>query len=384
MKSNKFHDAVVADLVGPVSALSPSDPISRALGYLRESGEYDAIVEDKSGAAVVSVRDLLNVENIASQKVSTIMRRVPKINSQDKISTAASVMFEYRIRSVPVYDGSRLVGKITSPAIAQPLADSSFGDDSIGRIATPDPVCVDFSDTVAKAKRLMVDWKIDQLPILKDKRLVGVITSDSIAFRLLPATDRNVKGERRAGRLEMDVTKLSQPRCITNEITDSLRKTLENMVRAGSNYSVIVNGDEVHGIVTYRDFIKMLPSSGASEASPVAIVGLPDDPLQSEMARQKFQTAVGLLAKTWPRLIEARAIIKTPETKAPKKKYEVQVFLSSENSHHNYKVVSYDLAKAFEEVEGWIKKLAQRHGAKKVQPKRRQSARKQSSPDESS
>lgn len=361
MQSNKYDQGRVSDLLEPVTTFSSNESITRIVGYLRESREHEAIIEDGERAAVVSVRDLLQVENIASEKITRIMKQVPKIALRDSLANAAKVMLEYRIRSLPVYDGEKIVGKITSPSIARSLITNINAKEAIARIATPRPVCIKGSDSSAKAKRLMIDRKTDQLPLLKDRRLVGVVTADSIIGRFLPSTDRNAVGERRGARLGIEASKLADPQTISNNVTDSMKTTLENMLRTRSNYSVIVSSEEVQGIVTYHDFIKLL-SVPRNVETPVSIVGLPDDPFQSEMAKQKFQSSVRLLSRAWPHLTEARAIIKSGQSKAPKKKYEVRVFISSENLHHNYKVVTYDLAKAFEEIEKWIKKLTARYG----------------------
>ena len=377
MQSNKFIDAQVADLMEPVTSFSSTDPITRVIGHLKESSEYDAIVEDGDKVSIVSVRDLLNVGNITTEKLTRIMKQVPKLSADDKVSSAAKLIFEYRIRSLPVYNGSKLLGRITCSAIAKALVDSNRSDESIARIATPDPICVDASDSAAKAKRLMVDRRIDQLPILKEKRLSGVITSESIVFNTLPPTDRGEKGNLQIGRLEMDAIALSHARTITNDVSDSLSVTLGNMLKAGSNYSVILSGEEVQGIVTYRDFLKLLPTSKVSEI-PISILGLPDDPLQSEMAKKKFQTSVTLLSRAMPDMTEARAVIKSGESKAPKKRYQVQVFIGSPDSHHSFEVSSYDLAKAFEEIEAWIKELAARNVDKRKKGKRRETSRKSS------
>ena len=340
MKENKFIEAKVADLIEPVTTFSSTDPITSVIGHLRDSNEYDAIVEDGDKVSIVSIRDLLNVENITTEKLTRIMKQVPKTSGDDDISTAAKLMFEYRLRSLPVYNGRKLIGKITASAIAKALVDSNYTGESVARIATSYPICVDASDSAAKAKRLMVDRKIDQLPILKEKRLSGVITSDSIVFRILPPTDRGEKGNLRIGRLEMDVLSLSKTQTITNDVADTLKETLGNMLKAGSNYSVILSSDEVQGIVTYRDFLKLLPSTPNSETIPISMVGLPEDPLQSEMAKKKFRTSVTLLSKAMPGMNEARVVIKSGETKAPRKRYQVQVFIGSADSHHSYEVSS--------------------------------------------
>jgi CBS domain-containing protein len=377
MRQEKFIDAQIAELVEPAATFNSTETIARVIGGLKKSNEYDALVEDGDKVSVVSVRDLLSVGDITTEKLTRIMKQVPKLSGEDRISNAAKLMFDYRIRSLPVYEGRRLLGKVTCSTIAKALVDSNRVDESIARIATPDPTCVDASDSAAKAKRLMVDRKIDQLPILKQRRLMGVITSDSIVFNTLPPTDRVERGSARIGRLEMDAVALSLAQTVTNDVTDSLGDTLGNMLKARSNYSVIMSGDEVQGIVTYHDFLKLLPTSKVSEI-PISIVGLPDDPLQSEMAKRKFQTSISLLSKAVPSMTEARAVIKSGESKAPKKRYQVQVFIGSADSHHSFEVSNYDLAKAFEEVEAWVKKLARRRGEKRELGKHRETSRKSS------
>ena len=375
MQTNKFFNAQVADFTEAAPSFSSADTITRVIGYLNDSKEYDAIVEDGDKVSIVSVRDLLNVENITTQKLSKLMKQVPKLSGKDSIFAAAKLMFDYRLGSLPVYDGKKLLGKISRRAIAKALVEVNHFDESIGRIATPNPVCVDATDSAAKAKRLMADRKISPLPILKEKRLSGVVTSESIAFRKLPPTDRGVKGDSRVGRLDMDVSSLSDPQITTNEVTDTIGETLENMLRAGSHYSVVVNDSEVQGIVTFRDFLKLLPSSKDVQV-PISIVGLPDDPLQSEMAKKKFQSSATLLSKAMPDMTEARAVIKSGESKAPKKRYQVQVLINSPDQRHSYEVSSYDLAKAFEEIEAWIKKIASSRSNKDQKSKKRETRRK--------
>ena len=220
----------------------------------------------------------------------------------------------------------------------------------------------------------MVDRRIDQLPILKEKRLSGVITSDSIVFNTLPPTDRGEKGNLQIGRLEMDAIALSHAQMITNDVSDSLGETLGNMFRAGSNYSIILSGEEVQGIVTYRDFLKLLPTSKVSEI-PISIVGLPDDSLQSEMAKKKFQTSVTLLSKAMPDMTEARAVIKSGESKCRRKDIRFRSSLALQTHIIASKFQVTILAKAFEEIEAWIKELAARNVDKR---KKREAARNQS------
>ena len=55
-----------------------------------------------------------------------------------------------------------------------------------------DPITVDHHSTIKDAKKIMFDYKISGLPVLKNDRLVGIITNRDIRFEtndLLPVSD---------------------------------------------------------------------------------------------------------------------------------------------------------------------------------------------------
>jgi hypothetical protein len=126
-----------------------------------------------------------------------------------------------------------------------------------------------------------------------------------------------------------------------------------------------VGTDEIQGIVTYNDYLTVLTRKATESSIPMYIVGLPDDPFEAGTARTKFFGAVELLRRSVPDISEARAIIKMGETKSPKKKYEVKVFLVHPRDHYSYSVRSFELADAFDEVNNWVKELVQRSRPRK-------------------
>ena len=176
----------------------------------------------------------------------------------------------------------------------------------------------------------------------------------------MPKTDRNEKGDSRSGRFDEALGVFADRDVVTNEITDALRDVYQNMSKRESNYSLIMNTGEIQGIVTYRDFLRVLTRKSNESSIPMYMVGLPDDPFEAETAREKFFRAVELLRRSVPDISEARAVIKMGETKSPKKKYEVKVFLVHPRDHYSYSVFSYELADAFDKVNDWVKELVQR------------------------
>ena len=102
-------------------------------------------------------------------------------------------MREYRTRSMPIYKEKKLIGQITSPSIVAKLLDSDTPG-KISSIMTPSPICMDVSDSVSKGRETMLKKKVDQLPVTKKGELYGILTADEIVFNLMPKPDRDVKG----------------------------------------------------------------------------------------------------------------------------------------------------------------------------------------------
>ena len=358
---SKVKDLSVIDLMEPVKPLNSTDTASRAIGEMLESKLYEVFIEEPEKTAMITIRDILNVRDITTTKLSLIMSFVPRLNQYNTVSDAATLMFEYRIRSLPIYEEGELKGQINSHSIVKKMleSESKFGATAI---MTSNPICLNASDNVSKARQMMRRKKIDQIPILKDGKLFGVITSDAIVSSTLPPVDQlRTQVDWRLGRLDVPVADLASGRVVANDAKDSLNAVFDNMNRASANYSVITNMDEVQGIITYRDFMKLLLKPRAADEIPMYIIGLPEDPFEAEAAREKFQRVVQLLRRGLPEMTEARAIIKAGETKAARKKYRVSIFIMSPYWRHSYSVFRYELPDAFDYIENWGKKLISKH-----------------------
>jgi CBS domain-containing protein len=366
----------VTDLLTEAEIFPSSETVSKVIGYLRESKLMEGLADDGDvKTCLVTMRDLLNVTSLDT-KISSVMHQVPRLGPNNTVSDAATLMHEYRTRSMPVYREKKLIGQITSPSIVAKLLDSD-APGKISSIMTPSPICMDVSDSVSKGRETMLKKKVDQLPVTKKGALDGIVTSDQLVFNLMPKTDRNMKGDMKGGRYDEALGIFAAKDVLTNEITDALRDVYQNMSKSGSNYSLILGTDEIQGIVTYRDFLRVLTRRVTESSIPMYIVGLPDDPFEAGTARKKFLGAVELLRRSVPDISEARAIIKMGETKSPKKKYEVKVFLVHPRNHYSYSVRSFELADAFDEVNNWVKELVQRS-----RPRKQRTSNARSYPDD--
>ena len=360
MLANDLRTLPVTELVTPLRTLDSTDTVSHAIGYLVGSKSYETFIEDEEKVGVVSIRDLLGVSNI-SMRISSLMKYIPALNKYNTVGDAATLMFEYRIRSLPVHEKRKLIGQIRSSSIAKSLLFELETRTKASAIMTGNPISVDSADNVGKARSIMMRRRIDQLPVLKNGKLQSVVTSEDIVANLLPPPDRDVKGDWRKGRFETAIEDFAETNLVTNLPEDTLRGVYLNMSNSGTNYSIIEANGEVMGIITYRDIMKLLSrNSAVDDLVPMYIVGLPDDPFESGMAREKFASAVNLLRKEYPKITEARAIIRTGLRHSHKIKNEVRVLIISSPRNFVYKGSAFRLLDAFEGIEAWAKSIASR------------------------
>src|ERR1700730_401276 len=214
MKADELMRVPVTEFLTEVEIFPSNQPVSKAIGYLRESKLKEALVDDgDSTTCIVSIRDLLNVASL-NTKISTVMHKVPRLGRNNTVSDAASLMHEYRTRSMPIYERKKLLGQISAPSIVGRLLESDMPG-KISSIMSPNPTCLETTDTVAKARDVMHKRKVDQLPVLKKGTLSGILTSDQIVFNMVPTTDRDSKGEAGKGRFGETVATFAEDDVVT-------------------------------------------------------------------------------------------------------------------------------------------------------------------------
>lgn len=131
------------------------------------------------------MRDILRAKSLAGIKVESLLNFVPKIPADANLLQAAKIMAEYRLRSLPVIKKNEIIGKIDIKAIVINVKDSGLGNIRASKIMTPTPTTISVEEKSSKAREIMLRRKFDHLPVVRDKRLVGIITSTQIVFNLM-------------------------------------------------------------------------------------------------------------------------------------------------------------------------------------------------------
>lgn len=112
-------------------------------------------------------------------EVGELMRRVPiTIASDALLEEAQRKMAEHRIRHLPVVDGDKLVGMLSSVDLGPHVG--QLGRTKVNAAMTPDPTTVGTGVDAATAARLMLERRVRALPVVDGERVVGVISASDI------------------------------------------------------------------------------------------------------------------------------------------------------------------------------------------------------------
>jgi CBS domain-containing protein len=116
-------------------------------------------------------------------KVKDIMSRdVVCLSKDDTVEHAAQLMEQNGIGSIPVCDGSSVVGIVTDRDITlRSVGAGVEGHQTVGQIMTPNPVVAQPETDVHEAAKLMSDHQIRRIPIVQQGSLVGIVSLGDIS-----------------------------------------------------------------------------------------------------------------------------------------------------------------------------------------------------------
>ena len=341
--------------------VSSEATVSKIIGTLKEANAYEVFTVINKRIGMVTTRDILGASNIGTTKTSNIVKYVPMLMPTDKLIEAARLMSDYRIRALPIVEDDDLIGVVHILAILPELKTMNHPNAKINSIMTPQPITINAEDSAMKARKLMLRRRFDHLPVLKGGVLAGVLTSSHVVYNMIQSESptAEARGVRDIRRLEFPAQQVMDKDPVTANVDEKIPSVLDMMLSRKSPYAVVSLVDEVQGIVTYRDYMKLIPNLQKAQDVEGFIMGLPDDPYEAELAKKKFAATVQTLKKSFPDIEEASSKIKASSRVAEKerKRYEVSVSIITPRDRYSYSGAGWDLPAIYDELANRIKRL---------------------------
>jgi CBS domain-containing protein len=116
---------------------------------------------------------------------AAMTRDVIVVGPETDLGTARRMMERRRIRHLPVVKQDRLVGILSDRDLLR--YEGVFADDaSVGAAMTPAPITCSIATTVSQVAQLMLEHKIDSVPVVTAAgHLVGLVTSSDLLHLLV-------------------------------------------------------------------------------------------------------------------------------------------------------------------------------------------------------
>lgn len=219
LRAEKVDDADAERYLGIVeqrvrTGMTGAEWTVRALGALRNgnSNRADrtfaitrAMADRLKGGAPVHEWPPLTESEVAGtprsfQRVGQFMTTdLFTVNESDIVDLVASLMDWKHIRHIPVEDDQhRLVGVVSHRSLLRYLARLKQGQTTqavpVSEIMQKDPISVTPETPTLDAMRLMRDKRIGCLPVVREERLVGIITEHDLVSLAGPLLERFLGG----------------------------------------------------------------------------------------------------------------------------------------------------------------------------------------------
>jgi CBS domain-containing protein len=234
--------------------------LTKARQMIRDNHVRGLPVLDSKGMVqgIVTNQDMLRVTSTKSNvTVSGYVVQVPVVTGQMNVLDAARLMLRERRTLLPVIESEekpRLVGVVSLLDVFMNIDLKNVPKKQVSEIMTSEVVTTRPDDPLTKIWDLMVEKDFTGLPVVRDGKLLGMITR----FDMLKGPARISKESERgpADSMQMTVEKFMSTPLYSVRPEDSVRTAVEMMLKHNVGRMSVVDGGTLVGIVDRNDLIK--------------------------------------------------------------------------------------------------------------------------------
>ncbi|MEM0120132.1 MAG: CBS domain-containing protein [Thermoprotei archaeon] len=183
----------IGNYIEDFPVLSGSDPVYEALGVFQKLELMSFPVRLEKGYGVLQAHSILRVKS-PDTRIRLFVKRVPELSQSVNVGVAAKIMVENRVQLLPVVEDGKMMGVLRADRVLSGIVKREAKGLSVKDIMTPHPITVDAGDTLGKAVRLLTTSKVDHLPVSSKGKVTGVVTSKSVLLLLLSPGEKLTHG----------------------------------------------------------------------------------------------------------------------------------------------------------------------------------------------
>ena len=242
--------------------------LSDALKLLRKHNVSRLpVTNNKQLVGIISERDIANklgsskYENMPASRLhisSVMVKDVLTVSQTMQLHEVAKIMLDNGIGSLPVMDGDEMVGIVSKADFTTLAVGIAFDKVTVKEIMSSDITFVTPSDRLIHARRQMLEAGVGRLPVLSDSKLVGMITSKDLMRAFIDFRKKVPEKYQKSQIKEVLVDDIMSSNPTSTSPDTSISEISNIMIETGYNGLPVVEDDEVVGIVTQTDILRLI------------------------------------------------------------------------------------------------------------------------------
>jgi len=279
------------------SVFSPEETASKVLGILRDTDRTEAVAAGDKKYGIITVRDLLGIEQPENTKIETIWRQVGTVSPDTSVLEAVNHLIKNNVTAIPVISKNE-VALLSQNDISTALREvSEMGSIKAKDIMKTPVIAADKETPIAHARSIMLEKGISHIPILNAQKLVGIITGEDIVNTFITTSTKVTRGNRqgeKVARFPGQVSGVMEKNPLKVTPDASVHDVVKLLDKMEEKYCLVVDEEEIlHGIITHRELLNIIYSLMPEPELPVYIVGLDnEDFVERSVVEEKIRRTV--------------------------------------------------------------------------------------------
>ena len=312
------------------------------------------IVDNKKLVGMVTFFDILDMIKYPESKASNVMFMPPTVTPNTPIDEIIPLMVKTGLEAIPVVENESLVGIISDYDILNKYRNSKLISGlKVKNLVRKTNFYIEPEDNIAKARRIMINEKIDRLPVLKNGKIIGMV----ISIDILRAINKPIKKVRKGNRVGKQIKVLNF--LISNvmrkdipllkdemSIKDALKKLLLNELKG----TVVISKDgKLEGLLYRFDILKEIAKKITKEGIWITFPSSEIHPDMLAIVKEKIARKARKMKAFMPNLNEIRVHIKQIHGKTNDHIYEISMRFLGPGLNKNVEITGYNIIYAIEE-----------------------------------
>ena len=337
-------------------AFAPNETVARVLGSLKKFGAYEAAVTSKGVHGIITVRDLLDVDQPNQTKVDSVWRPTGSINPEENVLRLCEYLTKNKVRAIPVVVDALVIGLASQMDVVSAMANVLTISEYPAREFIRSPVwALNTDEKIANARRTMLEKGISHVPIVKNGSIVGVVTAEEIIHTFIGPASKTTTGDRigrRTSRFPGKVTGIMDANpCTISQDSSLLDVIIALKDHEGNICFMVDSANKIFGVLSPRDIMSPILRLRAPVELPVYIMGIEEeDFFESAVVEEKVRRVVLKSRRFRPDITEVSVRIKRSHFTGERTRYELTGRAHGKDGQINSEAGGWDLLEVFDSL----------------------------------